>query len=488
VITNVQIGALAWQYGTTESFQSFPLNRLFTTVTASVNNVSTSLNQREIMPALLRMIPQEYLQKYNGMTPTMLDNYGSLAAAVGANSNPMGDYTNATHNQYLLPRGCHKIEYGNWLVDRNIFGGGNDTSLVSANVGDIFTIDMDVTFTEPLLISPFMFNSFGANKSGFLGINNFSLVISADAALSRLWSTANPAAISGAANYVISPRPGAIGGTFGTTELLCNFLTAPVSMVLPPKSVLPFNNFTSYVTQTSGNTAARVARTAAGINGAIASTVRSINSIQFEVVPDMLLIFARAVASGSLTQLDSDTFLPLTSCSITFGNKSGLLSSASVQDLWLLSKKNGSCIDWPGFQGIVNKSLSVNPVVNEVSTCGSLLVLNPSLDFGLQSPYISNGSVGQFNFQMQLGVANNTLAALAPEIVVVAMRSGVVVTSSGQSTLTTNMLNASLVTEAIEKHQKPSKPQDFERLVGGGARSGGSRSGGLSSKLSALSM
>lgn len=485
-ITKVVATQYAWQYGTRESFQSFPLNRLFTTVTASLNNVSTSLNQSQCMSALLRMIPQEYLQKYNGMTPTMLDNYGNLPDAFDSNSNPMGSYQNASHNQYLLPRGCHRISYDNWNVLHNINGGGTDSSLLSTHADDSWVIDADVTFTEPWLLSPFMFNAYKANKSAFLGINNLSFVISVDGTLSRLWSTANPAAILAPANFVISARPGG-NGLFQNAEMLVNYMTAPVSLVLPAKSVLPFNSFTAYPT-TGTSIPARVARSAVtGAGGSMSSVIQNINSIQLEVVPDLLIFMARSKSSGAFTQLDADVFLPIVSASITFGNKSGLLSGCSPQHLWLMSQKNKSCIDWVGFQGLVSQSTSVDPIVNEVATCGSLLVISPTLDLGIQSPYAAAGSVGQWNLSCQLGVANNTLGALAPEVVVLAMRSGVIVTASGQSTLTTNMLNASIVTSAIENAAK-AKSGDYERMVGGGARSGGAYSGGISSKLSALSM
>jgi hypothetical protein len=488
VPANVPIGVNVFQPGLRDGLASFPLNRLFNTVTISVNNVSISFNQNLILPGLLRMLDPEQLQEYNGMCPAYLDNYANYPDCPGTNNNPFGDYGTAGYQSKLLPRGCHPLEA---VVIRHFPAvGPPDASAVSTALNDYWEIDVDFKSTEPFFVSPMLFGDPKFNQSGFLGINNFQIVISTDATASRAWGTGlvTQRDVDG---RPLTPYSMALRGKgFTSSRILMNFLTAPISMVLPPKSALPFSSYIAYTTTNQANIAAG------------ASAELNINSVQFEVIPDKLILFVRRKLSDQ-DAYESDSFLSITSLQATFGNKSGLLSNMTQQDMYKLSKKNGLHQDWYCFSGLAGKYSGVAPNFSKYATVGSVVVMDPSMDFGLQSPYLSNGSIGQFNLQLRLNVTNQTDRSISPEIVLVAMRSGVVVTSSGQSTLTTNMLNASIVTKAIEDDKNPMGSDYHKRLVGGmksasdgpatrycsgkhGA--GGSKSGGKYSKLDSLAM
>ena len=483
---NLPVGTSAFSYGLRDSFQSFPLNRLFNTVTLSVNNVSASLSQNQCLPGLLRMLNKEFMQKWNGSTPTYLDNYKELGEAVGKPNSPMNDFGGGSFNDCLLPRGNHPLQINNFLISRFNGGAFVDDIAISGDLADYWTIRIDAKFVEPLFVSPMIFGNPKFNQSAFLGINNFQLVINTDTTMSRFWSTGLPPAIGGnVVDYTLTLN------SFLNSKLLLNFLTAPIPMILPPKVALPYSSYVAYVTNQFNAIPARVPRTA------LVPVNLDVNSIQLEVVPDKLIVFVRQRLSDQ-TVRSSDTFAVISAITCTFGNKSGLLSNASPEQLWQLTKKNGCQLDYYAFTGLANKYTAVIPHVGEYGTAGSVLVIDPSMDFGLASPYLANGSVGQFNLQMRLSVANNSLAALNPEVVVIAMRSGAIVTTAGQSTLTTNMLNSEIVTKTIEGDKNPMGSDYDKRLVGGegysgaavsgGARSGGARSAGRQSKLSALSM
>ena len=497
VITGVPAADTAWSYGNADAFQSWPLNRLFQNVTCTINNTSTSINQASIMPALVRMIPEDDLQKFNGFTPTMNDNYGvyqdgasslSVAGLKAVFNNPLAGYTNSGHDQFLLGRGAHGLDITGFLVDRNISGGANDTSLISANIADVFTINFTATFTESLMVSPLLFNGGPyMNHAGLLGVNNLGLVIQVDSTLKRMFSTASsahrrvvPAAppLNVPGDYVLTNES---AGGFETIELLVNYLTAPIIQDLPPKNTLPYKNYVNYQTTAANDIPLRVARTNAGLGTVSAQSV-AINSISLEVVPSMIFVYAREPLA-LLGIGDPDVFLPISSVDITFGNKSGILSSATRQDLWRMSRKNGSKISWEGFKGLAGSWDQASAGVRDVGTCGSLLVFSPAEDFAIQAPYISGGSVGQFNLAMRLMVENNNPdRVIKPEINVIVVRDGIFSTISGMSSLTTGMLNSSTVMETIGA-DKRGGPVEADRFLTGGARSGGG-----SSKLSALSM
>lgn len=491
-------GTSAWEYSLRESMQSFPLARLMNTLTVSINNVSTSIAMNQVFPALLRMLDQEFMQKYNGMCPTYLDNYGNLSDAVGRQNNPMSGYGGASFNQFLLPRGCHPVEVQGFQIIRN---GGVDNSPISTDFGDYWQINVVVKLTEPLFISPFIFGDPKYNNSGFLGINNFQVLCNIDSTMSRFWSTGLAVNNGGVADtsYTLQLTQ------FSDSKLLLNFLTSPIPLALPPKVTLPYSSYIAYVSNRNNPIAAKVERTAAS------TASLTINSIQFEVIPDKLIIFVRR-ALADQTVRSSDAFLEIRSLSCTFANRAGLLSNANQEQLWELTKKNGCNLDYYSFKGLSGRYQGAAPYVGEYATCGSVLVINPSMDFGIQSPYLSNGSIGQYNLQINnLLVANNFDEEVSPEVVVVAVRSGIIVTSAGQSTLTTNMLNSQIVTDTIQNDKNPMGSDVQQRLVGGaggasempsdmmgngttgGARSGAGRSGGAKSagkysKLASLAM
>jgi hypothetical protein len=87
--TGVPDTQLALNLGLTDALQSFPLQSLFTTAQATINNVSVSSNYQDILPQILRMNDKAILSRYNSLTPSNPDTqYGVYSDGVGANNNP----------------------------------------------------------------------------------------------------------------------------------------------------------------------------------------------------------------------------------------------------------------------------------------------------------------------------------------------------------------------------------------------------------------
>ena len=204
-----------------------------------------------------------------------------------------------------------------------------------------------------------------------------------------------------------------------------------------------------------------------------------------------------------MTINDANAFFQVNNISINLNNQSGLLSSASAYDLWRLSVKNGSTQSWREFSGVASQAVAAGSATN-VNTTGSLLVINPAYDLSLPD-YITCGSLGNYNFQFQIG-ATNTLsasggAAITPEICVIAVNSGIMTTQQGVSAIYTGILTKEMVLHAKSKQQASAmKSAEISRMVGGsmlnmplhgivkrfcekrgGVMSGGVPSGGVSS-------
>jgi hypothetical protein len=180
------------------------------------------------------------------------------------------------------------------------------------------------------------------------------------------------------------------------------------------------------------------------------------------------------------TWTDSSTFLKINSISISFNNTSGILSTVNQQQLYQLSYRNGSSQSYYEFcgQAFNNQTGTVN--VNGdveffssalglgelVGTSGSLLVLNPVLDFNLPS-YLSASSLGQYNLYFNINVTNQYTSTISnPEIVVVTINSGIFTTQLGTSIINTGILTKEDVLRT--KEQSPAMDTtDFRRMIGG---------------------
>jgi hypothetical protein len=197
-------------------------------------------------------------------------------------------------------------------------------------------------------------------------------------------------------------------------------------------------------------------------------------NIQLNQIPDLIIICARyPMAQQNWT--NSSSFLSIKGISINFNNQSGILASAQSSQLFLLSQKNGSQQSFFEYLGYGNANVNYNANANNgavagkgqlIPSLGSLLVLNPAMDFGLNSMY-SSSSAGQFNFQFTLQVYNQTAINFAPEICVLLVNSGVFITENGTSSTQTGLLTREMVLQT-----KADKPVDldrsyYKRLIGG---------------------
>ena len=505
---------LILDWGNACALRAFPLASLMNTASATINNTSVSTNVRDVLPQLLRLNDSRYLYKYNSMTPSLPDQaYQSYKDAVGAQNNPLASYNTASYDVDQVPRGAHPIQlyashYGSGgsydadgtktvitaaLIDNTLkqaeWTDAGDATGVAYTYYDQqwWVVEIKTKITEPLFISPFTWSSPEHNAQGLLGINNMAFNFSLDSTLSRLicdgtgliteaaGATTQPAVRSlsaGAANLSQS-------ALFNNSNMLLKFLSTQPSDRLETKNVVPYMDFPRYLTNAnSGQTVASLGT----------SSVLS-NNIQLNQIPDYFLICVRKAMTSQTIQ-DADSFFRITNISVNINNASGLLSSATAQDLWKMSMRNGSTQSWSEFSGEVwDNNLRNENVGGNVYTTGSLLVLSPPYDLSLPD-YLTSGSLGNFNFQIKLDVQNLSADAVAPEVCVVCVNSGIFVTSQGVSSVYSGILTREMTLKT--KGTSADSSMDMERLVGGkmlnrlplrhmkrmvgGAKSGGSMS------------
>jgi hypothetical protein len=173
---------------------------------------------------------------------------------------------------------------------------------------------------------------------------------------------------------------------------------------------------------------------------------------------------------SSQTPYNTSSFLSIKNISINFNSQSGILASATPQDLYNISYTNGcaqSYYEWSGYNNNFENGL---PNSTAVPT-GSLLVLNPALNFSLDQ-MLSGGSLGQFSFQFNITVKNNYGFAVQPEICIITKNDGIFVTQQGTSIIYTGILDKATVLKAKEGEASLDY-NTHQRLVGGRLSSSG---------------
>jgi len=463
----VPIGDTVFNYGLTESLQAFPLNSLFTTTQCTINNVSTSTNTQDVLPMLMRMNDKRMLSRYNSMTPSLPDDaYGLYADGILTNNNTLAGINNNGYDLDFAPRGAFPVSV---VVQHFIAGVLTDASVVSTAVTDTWKIIITGTFTEPFLaLSPFI-NCEPDNQAGLVGVNNMSFVLNVDNTCKRLLSTANTQILNGAlVPAYINPLGGVTLGSptqavgFANTRLLFNFLSLQPSQYakISTKNIVPYLDYPRYLTTfTNSNPIG------AGLEDSITS-----QNIQLNQVPDLIIICAR-IPMSSQNIANSSSFLQINGISVNFNNSSGLLASATRNDLYNISYKNGSAQSYYEFGGDALANLNPPAVGGGAGqflpTTGSLLVLNPCYDFSLPD-YLSSSSLGQYQLQFNLRVRNQFGYSIVPELCIITVNSGIFATQQGTSQIFTGILTKQMVLTTKEQNPIPHLESDeYKRLVGG---------------------
>jgi hypothetical protein len=209
-------------------------------------------------------------------------------------------------------------------------------------------------------------------------------------------------------------------------KLNFKFLTCQPTDLLASKNVVPHCEYSRYLTVNQPNVAA---------NGT-ADIVSQ--ALQLSQIPKRIFIFCRKPITIQ-TIKDSNTYFAIEKINVNFNNLDGILSRASIDDLYGMSVRNGSKQDMYEFLG---KALNVNG--RSTSTAGSILIINPARD--LHCPdYLSNNSTGQFSLQFTVGIRNTDSAAVAPKLLVIVENDALFITQAGQSFKQTSLLTKEIV-------------------------------------------
>lgn len=361
-------------WGSADGFRNTPIQQIISNIELKVNGTSVTIPTNRMNNALswLTMYGENADLRYS-MTPCMLDqfqNYNDFTQTAQNNGASGGSARNVLANygesQFNAPRGGFPV----------VLGGLNSGT----------TMTVDAVLVEPLMISPLLALDDGP---GLIGVQNMYVTLSIGN-VARMFahnSTLNPNVISSVAVSFNSPP-----------QLLFQYLT-PNELVTPfYKSVpyvYPYFELIPYITSFGSNIAPN------------ASNTVTANNIQLSTIPKTLIIWV-GQSYNDLSYNLPDSFFGITQLQIQFEGKSSTFTSATQQDLYRMSVKNGYKGSWAQFSKYT----------------GSVLVINLGSDIGLY-PNEAPGLGGTYQLRITVTAVNlNQSQNLNAELNVIACSEG----------------------------------------------------------------
>jgi len=383
-------------------FADFPLHKSIATLTFLLNNQSTYIRSSQIMDKLLYYCRSEELIAGTGsQTPSMLDQTFRYFMSKLFVTSPFGFYGDSYNH-----------------TSRNSFPisvSANPTLTPASTNG---TATLTATFTEPLMISPLIFDEHWYKKPGFTQITQFSVNITWD-----------PVQLNRIFRHDADSDPvtwNSVTVTLGQPLLILGYYTLPSYMAIPPMISYNYSQVQNFIYQNQSP-----------INPGNSATLSS-NTIQFQSIPRRVYV---AVQNSNKTLNDPDVFLPITNVTLTWGNTSGILSTLNQQDLYLVSRKNGLIIPWTQASG---QAIQLYNGGNNLTVIGTGHPV--CLEFGadiqlLNETYV--GMSGTWNFQIQVSCFNPNYTgavAITPELHIIIIYDGWMTISNQNVSLNTGLL------------------------------------------------
>lgn len=486
------IGTPLCVIGRDVSLAPFPLHQCVNTMSATINDTTTVINTADVLNQVLRLT--DYAPNRAQRTgPYQLDKY--LHVNAFSNSSLRG-YEQA-HNTDEVPNGA----FAKWTwtsingtdlpatgsyVYVSAAGATTGTTIGTtagcyaalngipisdgANAGP-YTLYAKVSLTEKLVLPPFIFADAMESHTGLFGVQNIQMVINLQnpSRLLRNALVTDGAAVStsktiSSVAYNSTPSNGA----WQNCKLNVQYLTPSLDVPLPPRSILPYQEFPRYISNVA--TVNAFSRTTTSWQSQTLQT----QTITLPSIPDLLMIYVKPVSTDAyMTPLIGDFVMPVKNISVNFDNFSGLLSSHTQQELYKMSVQNGLNMDWSQWSGAVIAGVptgetsitggvssgnvwttgpgtgaggqygtgigSVTAVTGvTLPSCGGPLVLKPSRDIVLQAGQ-APGLVGNFTFQANV-TFDNYSGATSAYVYIIAVNSGFFETIKGSSRIIKGVL------------------------------------------------
>ncbi len=348
-------------------FHPWPLNRIISNISHQINQASYSLNLNQIIDSITKFnLESENSNFFDNTSYDAISNYANARLTA---IDPIRPFTSS--------------EPG-W----GVFKPRSNNIVLSANLGTGSPQNITVTCSlyEPLC-SPF--NNVGRKEDNSLyAINGEILQLQF---VNDIFNNMIAASLHAGAtlNSVSVQFP-------ATCTLDCIYLTPnqDFSRHIPHNSISHYNNYSIFSIDTGAVNA--------GATTSVTSPVCQLTNLPFKI-----LVYARQ-SDATRSAFVPDRYLQITNVqNCQLDNGSNQLSSASQNQLYELSNRNGCALDRDVWQQQVLNPFQVVNGAAPIYGCGSILALDPKIDLGCRAD-ISDGSPGRYIFQITLALKNNT--------------------------------------------------------------------------------
>lgn len=411
--------------------RAFPLASVTQGVNLSINGTAISSAYSDVFYAFQRYASPDTLFAYDlSQTPTQLDFYASNEGIeqLDAGGNPENVITpRHPHTRLLggddkqLPRSAFNIiSYNSPVIPPTVPPAPAQTGTSTF----VFEI------VEPIMVSPLLFAS-SKLDSGFINVDNIGLTLNFGN-LNRVCSIRSDLVFDSQRTTIV-----------GTPELLMEFKN--LNMVDEPKIPKivrykyadidifkkPFSDIT--VESATADT--------------FFKTTLTSNAIELTVCPKKIYIYV--ARPKHIEDIDipyfTDSFLPITSLSLSYLNISGQFANDSQNDLYSMSRKNGYQKSFQEFSGLAmtyNQSLStLEGLDGRVGLVGGVICID-STDLALTSTITSGMSISS-QLQLTVNVFNqdDVFDVVAPELVIIVVNDAIMEISENKMTVQTGYIN-----------------------------------------------
>jgi hypothetical protein len=393
-----------------------PLANVVMTETITINGVPFVQNTGRFFKGLERY--HNNFSNQDGdmsMTPTMPDQFQTYALGAGFARDPLRGYGD---NPQECPRGGF---IGCQVIRNDSTGLAGDTAIVN------------LILTEPFYVSPFLFGEY-EEETAFIGVETMSV--------NMLLGGLGSSAFSGLVGSLWSHSPTSTS-TFSSAvanlqsaSLLFNYITPDLSQGLPEVVNYPWYNPTYYQTIMFANSTPST------------NLQYTMNTITLSSIPNRIYLWV-SPDDSLFNWTSSDVYFGITQVQVIFENRPVIMSQATVQDLYQMSKRNGC-------------DLSYRQWTNDV---GSVLCINFGNDFPLM-PNQAPGLRGKFELQIYVNATNlspNTYASQSLNVLVIS--EGIASISNNTVVQTLGVLNQQDVFAA--KQTEPIKYKSSSNVYGG---------------------
>ena len=415
-------------------FAPFPLAQSITNANLQINSASSTANVNQILDPILRGVSKEEMVRWASTTPTQLDTFGNYIQLGFINPllSPFTGIENAT-DVYNVPRGAFPAY---------ILGNTQNTTQAAR----VQTATIQITVSEPIFVSPFLFSQ-PADKPGLVGVGQIILNLQMDSLARR------------ALRFIdLDGKSSGLSVTdvvYSNTYLDLKLLTPKVSDLIPLNTVVDMMQYQNWVRPPTET-----------LNAGASTTITS-QAISLNCYPDLVVVYVRD-KQANLTNYTPDVYATITNINITCDNRSGLLSTFTPQELFKTSYKSGSQQNYYGFSGLSNGWYADNSNQNgaSISSEGSVFYCAFGTEISIPLDYYAPGSLTTTQFQATVKVQNNTGSTMQPELNLLFINSGLMLSSNGSSqTFTNGVLSKQMVLDTLQ--QRPVNKHSISRYVGG---------------------